>query len=357
MMETANGVSKTDITLQEIARAETKIKQFINLYALNLWSKIELQKQINDVIGEFAKKIPDDLDEKEEYIAGLHYFATKETQKQYSKMIILLGLVGFSVAFRQTPMPKTPKEAYVIAKKVELGQLKVLEPQFADYKTYGSVNIQNYGSKLRKEIKRLANEQAGTMPIDRKGMSLWQKTELDMRSKVQLEMLDNVYKSENDLWWLSSHADCSERCAKWQGKLVSKSLPPTDETMWTGTKEGSRKVYSLNGIVNIVDKYGYKNNIVVGFNCRHRLIAYQKGTRPAQDYEGKDIKRERLVNAKMRAMERKIRATKTESALMREIDRNEAMALRKKANEMYDKYVAFAEKNKIAYYPDRCKII
>ena len=356
-METTNGVSTTDITLRELARAETKIKQFISAYSLNLWSKIELQKQINDVIGEFAKKIPEDLPEKEEYIAGLHYFATKEIQKQYAKMIMLLGLVVFSFAFRQVSPPKTPKEAYAIAKKVESGQFKVLEPQFSDYKTYGSVNIQNYGIKLRKEIKRLANEQAGTMPIGKRPMTLWQKTELDMRSKSQMEMLDNVYTSENDLWWLSSHADCSERCAKWQGKLVSKSLPPTDETMWTGKKEGSRKVYSLNGIVNIVDKYGYKNNIIVGFNCRHRLIAYQKGTRPAQDYEGKDIKKERLINDKMRATERKIRSIKTESVLMREIDRNEALALKEKANVLYERYVAFAQKNQVAYYPDRCIII
>jgi hypothetical protein len=172
-----------------------------------------------------------------------------------------------------------------------------------------------------------------------------------------MEMLDNVYKSEDDLWWLSSHADCSERCAKWQGKLISKSLPPINETMWTGIKEGSRKVYSLNGIVNIVDKYGYKNNIIVGFNCRHRLIAYQKGSRPEQDYKDKDIKRERLINAKMRAMERKIRAIRTEAILMRQIDVNEALTIKKKADALYERYVAFAEKNKIAYYPDRCRAI
>lgn len=357
-METSDRSAIVGTTLKHLAEAETKLKRLINMYSLNFWSKIELMEQSEIIINEFAKKIPDDLPNKDEYVNGLRYFAETQSKKYYNRMSLLLGAVGFSVIFRQMPMAKSPKIAYALSKRVENGELNVLEPpKFEDYRTYGRVDIENYGKKLRQEIKRLAQEQAGTMPTEQKAMSLWAKTEIDVRSKAQMEMLDNVYSSENDLWWISSHADCSKRCELWQGKLVSKSLPAIDDKMWTGTREGNRKVYSLNGIVNQIDKYGYKNNIIVGFNCRHRLIAYEKGTRPQQDYLGKDIKRERIINDKMRRMERTIRATKTEAVLLSEVDKAKALEMKNLAKLQYQKYVDFAQKNKIAFYPERTNIM
>ena len=62
-------------------------------------------------------------------------------------------------------------------------------------------------------------------------------------------------------------------------------------------------VYSLTDIMAQVDKYGYNNNIICGFNCRHHLIAYRPNDVPPKEYSDQDIKKEREINTKLRAKE------------------------------------------------------
>ena len=69
-------------------------------------------------------------------------------------------------------------------------------------------------------------------------------------------------------------------------------------------------VYSLKAVTSQVDKYGYTNNIIVGFNCRHKLVPYKKGSLPPTEYNAEEVKKQREINAKLREYEREIRKLK-----------------------------------------------
>lgn len=80
-------------------------------------------------------------------------------------------------------------------------------------------------------------------------------------------------KNYGDLFVISIHMDCSNRCLPDQGKIVSKSLPAVSG-LWTGKKVDGRKIYSLKAMVARTDKWGWHNFILTGFNCRHHLYPY-----------------------------------------------------------------------------------
>ena len=67
--------------------------------------------------------------------------------------------------------------------------------------------------------------------------------------------------------------------------------------------------------MNVVDDYGYQNNIYIGFNCRHRLIPYHGQHAPTK-YDERDNKEQRKIENKIRQLERKIRSMKQQYELL-----------------------------------------
>ena len=140
------------------------------------------------------------------------------------------------------------------------------------------------------------------------------KAELDIRYEKQMSMVNELKANGEDLCWISTHPDCSKRCEKWQGKLVSLSL----KSKYSGfrvMKVDGNWVYSLTDIMAQKDKYGYNNNIICGFNCRHYLKPYTYGSVAPKQYDSEDIAKMRAVNNDLRALERDIRFYKQQEKL------------------------------------------
>lgn len=131
-------------------------------------------------------------------------------------------------------------------------------------KIYG-VPLQEYAGKYIKEkvapvMKRLAEIQPlDTDRADRK-ISLRARAELEVRYQSHVDEINDLKASGTKLVIASTHADCSERCAPWQGRVYS-----LDGT--TGTTDDGRKYVPLEvATQRNFTKKGVPNGLM-GFNC------------------------------------------------------------------------------------------
>ena len=111
--------------------------------------------------------------------------------------------------------------------------------------------------------------------------------------------------------------------------------------------------------MDVVDsKYGYHNNIICGFNCRHRLIPYQPGSAAPKEYTEAELKREREIESKIREMERAIRLKKRDLILYNNLGNKAAIkALKEQIKNMTAHYKSFCEKYGYAWYQYRIEVI
>jgi len=295
------------------SHAETQIKKIIAKFFWELKPKTILILTINKYITEIEKKIPQNIYNRQAYIDGLKFKSMQMVEIYYSKARnyfsgILAILIANQVRIGQKiPKINNPKELITY-----MNQTKIKYDMWSQAKA--SIRVQNYPKQLNEYISNLSHEVITTVEPGKKGISLWQKAELDVRYENQMKMVNDLKANGEDLCWISSHPDCSKRCEKWQGKLVSLSLPSRFSGFRVMKVDGNW-VYSLTDIMAQKDKYGYNNNIICGFNCRHYLKPYTQGSVAPKQYDSEDIAKMRQVNSDLRAIERDIRFYKQQEKL------------------------------------------
>ena len=333
------------------SHAEIQIKKMIAKYFWNLQSKSVLIMAINRYIAEVNRKIPKDLKDRDAYLNGLRKKSMQMVEVYYTKArITFASILAAFVANIDKPVKiTTPKEliTYMSTNKIKYN----MWPQ-----AKAAIRVQNYPKQLKEYIKNLSGETITTSEPGKKGISLWQKAELDIRYEHQMSMIQKLKDEGEDLCWISSHPDCSKRCEKWQGKLVSLSKHATMSGFRIEKIDG-HWVYSLTDIMNQVDKHGYKNNIINGFNCRHYLKPYTPGSSAPKQYDGVDIKKMRQINSNLRSMEREIRQLKQQEKISIESsDIKNARIVHNQISKLTQKYYNYCEKNGFAAWDYRIKI-
>ena len=214
------------------------------------------------------------------------------------------------------------------------------------------IYAKEYMRKVNDVYARLAKEDA-TDPDDSSGRN-------SMRNRAEMEVRNDYHQSEIQglkdkgarLVVCSSHADCSDRCFKWQGRVYS-----LDGT--SGKTPDGQEYVPLETATDIyyTTKAGktYKNGLL-GFNCRHRLYEYVPGMGIPKVSKAEQRK-ENKINTKQREMERNIREWRMREDLNKAAGNTQATAeAQKKAAEAYARYKKFSLENGRAYYPDRVKI-
>lgn len=296
---------------KETLELERDIKALILYCALRLIPRYFLELEIIKRIQKYDKKLPKDLIDKENYSNSAYYSALEMIKVAYNPLVYnFVAKSGFE------------KPLDYIKKKGDI-------PEY----------IKSAVAKINKS--QFCVHEEGKKPIN-----LWSKVELDLRYNAQMEMLDKCYKSGRDLFWLSAHSNCSKRCEKWQGKLVSLTLPAIDNTFWTGKTIHNNKIYSFTAIENQVDKYGYKNNIINGFNCRHFLIEYIEGKKP-EFIDNKEIAETRKYESIQRELERAIRKKKSDLYVVSMVDKKKSKKLGIEIAELEREYKIFCKKHKL----------
>lgn len=288
-------------------RAELEIKKKITKAIMTLMPEDLLRRTLNEYIKLIDSRIPQDLENRNEYINGLKEKTNKMIKEYYSRaktdFLIIAALILANTKKVAKPIKvNTPLELITKLKEDKKAfKLDMWSQQKA------AVRVENYYKKVDEAINKMSKEPITTKSEDgKKNISLWQKAELDVRHKEQMAKVEKLKEDGVTLAWLSSHPDCSKRCQKWQGKLVSLKEHAKMSGMRVGKVDGEW-VYSLTDIMAQKDKYGYENNIISGFNCRHYLIPYEKGKKPPKEYSEQEVKKMRAVSQKIREFEREIR--------------------------------------------------
>ena len=195
---------------------------------------------------------------------------------------------------------------------------------------------------LNNAFSQLGNSQA----MVRNNQSLYGHSELVARYEERENMLNRLRERTN-LVVCDTHSDCSDRCFPWQGRVYS-----LDGT--TGYTSDGRKYVPLEEATDVIDKYGHKNGLL-GFNCRHKLVAYKDGLRPNKVTK-KEQRIQNELTAKQRLLEREIRYSKDLAIGFKGIDKDKFKYYSQKARNLTVEYRQFCRDNNRVEYRSRLQI-
>ena len=246
-------------------------------------------------------------------------------------------------------VPKTPREIDAVEQVAERTKIRL---RAYDRGLPLQEFQKTYIDRVSKALGGLAEEKA-LDPNDVTGRnSLRNLAEMQVRYERHLQEIADLNNSGTRLVVCSVHADCSERCAPWQGRVYS-----LDGT--SGTTEDGRKFIPLETATDVyyTTKAGrtYKNGLL-GFNCRHRLLPY-KANMVIPFVSETERKKEDAITKRQRALERAVIGYREEALMYKGNNAEKYREARRNAVEIYDEYKRFSKKNGRAYYPDRVKIL
>lgn len=213
------------------------------------------------------------------------------------------------------------------------------------------IYAKDYMRKVNEVYTRLAKDDA-LDPDDISGRnSMRNRAEMEVRNDFHQDEIQSLKDKGAKLVVCSTHADCSDRCFKWQGRVYSLD----------GTSGKTADGHAYVPLETATDVYyttkagkTYKNGLL-GFNCRHKLYEYVPGM-GIPKVSRAEQRKENKINTKQRAMEKTVREWRMREELNKGAGNTaEYLYAQKKASEAYARYRKFSQENGRAYYPDRVK--
>lgn len=220
--------------------------------------------------------------------------------------------------------------------------------------TPNSTQFENVQRVLAKKLREIAVMEP--KPDYETNVNLRNVAEMETRLQHQNKMLDTLRSNNVRLVWIEPHSNCSKRCEKYQGKLYS-----LDGT--SGKVDGEDYKPLTFATNNPADKYTtkagitYQNGCILGFNCRHKLIPYEKGNKP-REIPGNVIRRQRHLEEEQRRMEREIRRAREVTLMLGGIGAGKAYtAAKARQVKLRKEYEEFSRKNKVPFYRERLRVM
>lgn len=175
------------------------------------------------------------------------------------------------------------------------------------------------------------------------------RAEREVRYQGHIDEIEDFKARGIKLVIISAHADCSPRCAPFQGKVFS-----LDGT--SGTTSDGRRYEPLEKATNILTRNGRWYNGLFGFNCRHYMVEYKPNYRFPKVSREEERKQYR-IDINMRRMERGIISAKTEAQMYKGVNKSEYDQAKAKVKTLIKQYENYARKNKRVAFDSRIKII
>lgn len=301
-------------SMEIVADLQTEIKLLIKntVFRVSEWSKF--QKQVDEMIEAGLKELKNE--------------AFKETAKRTLKRFADIEFEKLVKAFDFGSLP------LIVALSGALIETRGLQEQ---------INQKVDAIPIRR-IEGGFTSLASSTPKVEDRQSLYGYAEMQERYEEAQDKISSL-KKETNLVICGTHANCSDRCFKWQGRVYS-----LDGTY--GTTSDGRKYVPLEVATQARDKYGNVNGLL-GYNCRHykEIVPYKDGLRPIVVTK-EEQKRQYELNNKQRLYERKIREYKEKA----ELSILESAKYRAKSTELAKEYKEFCHKNNVVEYRSRLKI-
>lgn len=332
-----------------IEEAEARIRLIVKERYLSRTPKPKIDHEIRLLIKQALKEIELPVLKRAAARSLINFYA-----RQYLEISALNGarLTEFLLLRDLTSPNTTPSEK-------ANARFELVRRGYDSVNLYGNAAQKYAKDYIEKNVRPVLDRLAEQYPYDPDDVtereyrnSLRNRAEMEVRYDAHEQQIADLKKQGNKLVIASMHADCSERCRPWQGRVYS-----LDGT--TGVTEDGRRYVPLENARDIIytTKAGkqYKNGLL-GFNCRHYLVAYQKGfefPKPNPIEEQKQY----MITLTQRQLERNVRKWRTEALTCKDADRERYLKARQKAIEWNRKYIEYSQKNDRAYYPSRTKLI
>ena len=162
---------------------------------------------------------------------------------------------------------------------------------------------------------KLANGTLSTIGADGRRISVRNLAEINSRYELITKDIERVTADGNKFVIASAHADASERCSYWQGKIYLVDLDINSRPM--GQYPGHAPQQTILGYIDGRPYYSLKEaceNGFLSFNCQHRLIKYYKGVHEPR-YDMLRVRFQRSLTARQRELENRIRMYKRREQL------------------------------------------
>lgn len=322
-----------------ITDCQSEIKALVNRLYLQGRPQAFIENEVRKVIKKYGVR----LSNKE-----LQELMPKSMWNLYKQTLLLL-FTTFGLNGKQTYERIQVAQTIASGERVYKGMDMPLIAQ--RYGIPNGIYAKDYMQKVNEVYTRLAKNDAPD-PDDISGRnSLRNRAEMEVRYEYHQNEIQSFKDAGTKLVVCSTHADCSDRCFPWQGKVYS-----LDGT--SGKTEDGRSYVPLETATDIyyTTKAGktYKNGLL-GFNCRHKLYEYVPGM-GIPKVNRVEQRKENKINTKQRAMEKTVREWRMREELNKGAGNTaEYLNAQKKASEAYARYRKFSQENGRAYYPDRVK--
>ena len=336
----------------DVQTATTRVKAIITECISKGVSDKELTKRLNKVIAEECKNI-NDVGFREQFRKSLVISARKwhyelmQTYRINEENLRRAALKQPLNVELNNLLNKTPYQ-----KQFEFRRL------LDDGTNPGIPVIKDYQSSVKLAVKALAAEPPKIVTTKNGGayiMPARLRAEMAVRYAAAVENLQRLIDSGVSFCWISSHPNCSPRCSPFQGKLYS---------LFQGKVTIDGKEYGESGTIDgisykpineaLAGANGDGNGCISGYNCRHRAIEYERGSKPPADYSEAEMKREYAIDKQQRAYENRIRQLKQEEKQLRACGmEKEAAEKRKQWRRLTKDYQIYSIENNRAYYPYR----
>ena len=350
-------------------------KKKILKHLISQWSKVNklsLKAQCNVIINNTERKLKDlGLDEE------LIRLSTKALHMNfywwYQQMIVTLektakidtsGIVKDTLKAMKDIKYKSSIGGFTIVangKDAAMGKVEVtnLRELMTVYEVGSAGRYVDYVGKIKESLVDIQNKIAdGSLStIDKLGRkkSIRNMAEIKTRYDLINEDLSKLKDKGVNFVVATSHANASERCSWWQGKIFKIDDGFDIATREMGQYKGKPDIKKL-GTIDGKPYYSLKQaceNGFLSYNCQHRVVAYYKGIKVPK-YNLVDIKKKRALTSKQRYLENKIRKAKTRQALA--VSPEERQKAINDSKRLQKEYEDFCGDNKLPRYDWRCRV-
>lgn len=352
--------------------AQTDIKTAVKQGVLSATEADVIKKRLKEIIERAVARIRSPTLKKDARISLMHFADKVYGDFKTALQTMPYALLPAVVVLMRAITEKAPRgEYYMPANQTER---KAAEKLF--YKVYEKgLPLQEFHKVYMERVSNALEGMSQVQALDPNDFSgknsLRNLAEMQVRYERHQAEIQGFKDRKVKLVVCSSHADCSGRCAQWQGRVYS-----TDGT--TGYTSDGRFYVPLEEATDIyyTTKAGrtYKNGLL-GFNCRHKLFEYKEGIGiPVLSEE--ERKREYAITVRQREMERAVISAREKALMYKDTGsvvyrRDGKPLLNKKtgkplthyqkwkiiAQKRDEAYRRFSKESGRAYYPDRTKIL
>lgn len=341
-----------------IEEAETELRLLVKDNFLKRINRAKTDSKAREIINKALEriKIPSLKIVAKQSLINFYLRQQREINRiNGANLLVLLSLIKLTEKDNETVKNITVHRAKTIVKEAMQNYNEAHRTNYDTTKLYG-VPLQRFSKdyineNVKPTLDRMIYDYAKDPDDLADRNSLRNKAEMEVRYQSHLDNIEELREQGHKLVIASEHADCSERCRKYQGRVYS-----LDGT--SGTTADGRKFVPLEEATQNPKDLTNRGvfNGLLGYNCRHYLVPYKDGfhfPKPNPVIEAKEYE----ITQKQRYLERQVRHWRTKAIYKKSIDLDEYRKARDKAIAYNKKYIKYSKDNGRAYYPSRTKLI